>query len=332
MSAEIAAVAAIATVLIAAVTLYASRRWNHAAAKRDEAVTAALREIAGDVEHVRALTEGAIEEGRRREERLAPRPDLVALADGHEVEALHHQLPIRRELAIEELVRRAVEKGDEQGPYVRSSRDILSLPDPFAATRTDVERYDRKLDEYERTIRGQLETLDRYYADVAGLALLRFRIHNHGSVPLEDARVVIRLPDGAVARQSIPHPPELDRPPRWRSRLDVVPLRVNIVDQLQRASGTYDPNLLTSGFTLLNSPQRAEWRAGDVQHGEQCDTPTLILGCEAGEYLLRWEIHADNLSEPERGEIELAVVGNSAVEAIDSLRRVGLEEDDEDEV
>jgi hypothetical protein len=329
----IAALAALGSVLVGIVAIDAARRWNKAGAQRDKKVAGALDEIAEDIDHLRALTEGVVEDSRRRAQENIPRPRLVALAGHKETSELAVQLGAPRHVDIDVVLRAALQSANENGPRLPPRRTGLIALSGFGyANAYDIEKYNEELKEYEQRLRGQLEKLSSYESDIGRLVVLHFRIHNDGSVPLENARLVVRVPDGLQARGHIDKSPELNKVPRWRSPLALVPLHFDLADRL---AGTYSPYLLVSDFRSLTTPPRAEWAAGDIQHGEQRDTPSLILASDrTGEFTLSWEIHGDNLAEPSKGQTELAVRPPSEPETVlNTLALVGLDgEEDDDNV
>lgn len=180
-----------------------------------------------------------------------------------------------------------------------------------------------------RALREQLQERDDYEDKIARRVVVDLRLHNDGAVPLEDARLVIELPGGLTAERGIEVPAELDEVPRFRSHLDFI-VGIQPVEPFFPP----DPYIVETGFRIL-APSRADWTAGDVQHRNPVNSPPLVVAVEAPDtYQLAWQVHADNMTEPVHGVVELVVAAPDATsaETLSCLTDIGLPpEEDEDE-
>jgi hypothetical protein len=320
----VAAGAGVVGVLIATFAIYQNHRANKDAAQRDEKMTKTLGGMAVDIDRLAAITEDTASR--------APLPTLAFLIDQEPSPDIGFKLKVPKHVDTESVLSAALHYAQESRPVILPGRHwagILEEP-----TQGEVERYDAKVSRYMERLPAKLVELDEWEREMASLIVVHLRLGNDGAVPLEDGRVVLRIPDGLLHREGVPASPELPELPVFQSRyLSFASFTPTTFDHLYPDSDS--PWQLSSGFQL-KTRDIVEWEAGDVQHGGHLDSAPLVLAAErSGEFTLEWRVHADNLGQPQTGTLRVVVAPADATppQMLTTLDDVGLgeEEDEEDE-
>jgi len=315
----VAAIAGIAAVLVSVIALEVARRWNSSSTARDD-------QMAADIARLTGLTHEAREEAREQAQLLVARPRVVALNDGEEADELSRKLSPLRPVDIEAITAQVMELANSTRPEMPTPSPWGISASMFSPTRSQIEDYDGKVERYAVALAAQLRERDGYERKLATLVVLHFRIHNDGTVPLEDARLVVDLAAGLRAERGIEVPPVIDEVPRFVSYAALLGIRPVEIEPFFS-----DPFIVETGFRIL-SPASVDWSAGDVQHRNPVDCPPLVLAVESPDtYRLSWQIHADNLTEPVQAELDLIVDGPDGKAApLSTVEDVGLAADDDD--
>ena len=199
--------------------------------------------------------------------------------------------------------------------------------------------YQTELNRYERRLLEWLAEVEAYFSRHYELVSLPIRITNRGGGPVEDAELLIELPEGVSATE-LPEQP--DDPP------DAPAEGWGNLNALLKPSFPYiDPIRVVDAGPLRgpwSSPEGARYtyRMPQLLHGrsldaaEDADADPMIASVRTdGEYGIAWQLHAANMHQPAVGSFVLAVRTSDSdpvrISTIETLRSVLWPSEDERE-
>ncbi len=321
--AGVAAVAAVAGSLIT----WLGNRTN---AQHLHELAVQQQQAAADIRRLAELTESSLEEARAQK----PEP-VVQFIVGKEQASAGGAIYTRKRFARSIQVEKVAQEreaalatlpaettlDDDVGATSRRPRlspaILAAITGLESGPITSEERstFQRRVDGYASELRKWLRSYERYrqLTDLAFPIFLRFE--NRGRVPAKGVRVRLRFPDGFANVDDLPG---LDRPPR-RPRFQ---RRRFGISGLDRALTTPDYSKMLLDPPVLpgrRNVSRPRFRDGsliveldieNLRHGvsEELDEPIWLTVDPDGEFVIPWEVHAENLGEPAGGELVLQVV------------------------
>ncbi len=326
--AGVAAVSGVAGVIITWIGDRSSDRHLRALAEQQEQASSDIRRLA-------ELTESSLEEARAQKpepvvefiygkERASASSIVVTrrrFARSLDVEKI---AAAEREAALATLPPEEPELEDEMRKLERRGLGsvltaALAGLDSGPISAEERQAFKQRVDEYERKLRTWLGSYESYRRETDPVFPLAVRFENRGRVPARGVRVVLRFPDGFVhADEDVL--PLFDEPP---GRPRFVRRRSGLagLSGLSRAMTMPDYSRLLSTPPVIpgkRNVSRPRYRKGSLivefdietlRHGIPEDSENVIwlTSEEDGEFSIPWEMHAENLVEPARGDLGLQI-------------------------
>lgn len=329
------------------------------------------RQMAADVRRLAELTQSSIEEARAQKPEPAVFFDVKGEGSAGAVlvrKRLDREVDVERIVAVEreralatlpkppkpkaeqtdqaEIARLApglAKLLDQAGTYDSLARSFGFGPSG-PATAEERAEFEARVETYLGRVRQWLRAYEEWHRAVHELVSFKLRFENTGRVPARDVRVEVHFPDpfeeGPDDYPIIESPPV--RPTFARKNRFGIP-DIGISPSLASLAA-----LDRVGPIRVPQPRnvsRPRYRRGSVfvdieitklLHGvyEESDTLTLRLP-QDGTYRIPWQIHAENLGEPTRGELEFQlkteIETGPPIFDLDELRRAVEPDDDSDD-
>lgn len=351
----LAGVAAVGAVAGAVITWIGSRKTT----QHLKELTVQQEQAAADIRRLAELTESSLDEARAQK----PEP-VVKFVVGDErtsvSEAVVERKRLVRDLGVEKIIAGERKRALAQLPPVSrppdSDDETPSRPDPFASLRVltaqlgpigaeEREEFAKSVDEYANELREWLSDFEawRQATDLGLRADLRFE--NRGRVPATGVRVQLHFPDGFSAAEEPPTLGDPPRRPRFQRRSAFSfpglgrALRPDIYSSLRDIGRVPLPPVRgnVSRPRYRDGSLAVEFEIEKLRHGipEESPEPVLLVAKLDGEFVIPWEIHAENLGEPARGELTLVIStevedGHQITSLAELLRFVGRQEPQEE--
>ena len=288
--------------------------------------SAQQRQIANDISRLAELTESSIEEARA----LQPLP-LVHFLAGDEASPADDALLVRshleREIDREEIL--ANERQRAMGTVPRESgRDSIlgeSVTRSFARlageiglgpiTEEEISEFEGLVDSYIKKLTQWLDEYLEWNRSMEKLFVTHLQFENRGRVPADNLVVQLNFPDSFASWEDPPDRPERPKAPRFKRRtyadmfgMPDLGLRTALMPQVQMP---YLPSIEgnVSSPRYRDGSVIVEFEIDKLLHGipENTEEPAILSAAEDGEFRIPWQIHAENLQEPARGELQLQI-------------------------
>jgi hypothetical protein len=292
-------------------------------------------QAASDIRRLAELTESSLEEARAQKpepvvefiygkERASASSIVVTrrrFARSLEIETM---VAAQRQAALATLPPEEPELEDEMRKLQRRGLGsvltaALAGLDSGPITPEERQAFEQRVDEYERKLKTWLHSYENYRRETDPVFPLTLRFENRGRVPARGVRVVLHFP-GGFEHADRDELPLFDKPP-GRPRF-VRPRRgFPGLPNLSRALTMPDYSRMLrdvpaiAGRRNVSAPR---YRKGSLiveidvevlRHGLFEESDVLWLKAETdGEFTIPWEMHAENLGEPARGELGLQIV------------------------
>lgn len=284
-------------------------------------------QIVADIGRLAELTESSIEEARA----LRPRP-LLRFLVGEDREPVDSALLVRsllrREIDLERILTDERERALETLPDIRNLETwagdhYVSSVVRFAALAsslgvgpvTEAERseFESRVDEYVDSLRAWIGEYLDWRDTISQLFVTDLQFENRGRVPARDLVVQLRSPEPFEAWENPPDSPERPTRPRFerRSPFDILGMSTPALRIPEIAGDFHLPSIEgnVSNPRYRDGSVVVELDVGKLLHGvpEETDDPLVLRVPDDGDYVVTWQIHAENLEEPASGELALVV-------------------------
>jgi hypothetical protein len=181
----------------------------------------------------------------------------------------------------------------------------------------DIAKYNAAIDRFHEEMRQALPGLLEHHTRLDSYIRAQLVVRNEGSAPAHDVEVILDAPADATFAATLPkEPPRPSPPDRPRSSLEF--LR-NLMDYASKPNLGHRLAELNLGsvqqfqqyWSVSPNGQRAKVAVGKLKHSQQDPLPDLFIvlpgfeiatGCR-----IPYEIHADNVSSPTKGFLDVAV-------------------------
>jgi predicted outer membrane lipoprotein len=288
------------------------------------------RQTADDVRRLAELTESSLEEARAQK----PEPVVRFVVEKERLSAkgaIVTRKRFAREIQVQEIVafeRSAAlatlpsEEPPTTAPKPRQTglaavlATALAGLEPGPITAEERESFKRRVENYASELREWLRDYERYRREADPIIALLLRFENIGRVPAHGVRVSLQFPDGFTHAELPERPGEPPTRPRFqRKRIGLAGFDPSLLYR--------DPSAMLRDYRLPTPPVRRNvsaprYRDGSVivefdieklRHGipEDADELIVLTVDSDGEFMVPWEIHAENLALPATGELSLQV-------------------------
>jgi hypothetical protein len=195
-------------------------------------------------------------------------------------------------------------------------------------TEDDREKFRGEVEAYCKNLRAWLGAFAAWRHDMSEIMSARFRFTNGGRVPAHDVTVQLHFPDGFTGVEELPAFPDLPAQPRFHR-----PNSFDLASRMSAWSPTYPlgrmniPSLggNVSGPRYGKGSVLVEFSIQKLQHGipEETHEPALLRVPGPGTFAVAWEVHADNMAEPAKGGLTVAVdPATTSAEVLNSIEAV----------
>jgi hypothetical protein len=302
------------------------------------------RQMADDVRRLAELSESSLEEARAHK----PEPAVGFLLRGGE-SAVSAKLERKREIreidldaiiakeraaALATLPDRASrpKPGTGLGPLGLTIDEMAKISAqlgiPHISETDERVTFETRVEDYLTRLTAWIEEFERWRQELLECVHLQLCFENSGRVATYDARVDVHFPDPF---EPVEVEPELSDPPvRPRftrdSRFPWIPR--SLVAPMESVRPAFpQPSRNVSRPKFREGSVHVDLTIAKLLHGVTERSDTIILRLrEDGAYQIPWEIRAENLPEPARGELEFMVETvsqeGSKIETLDGLQEL----------
>jgi hypothetical protein len=196
---------------------------------------------------------------------------------------------------------------------------------------TDKERGDfqARVDEYIAKLKKWLNDYATWREQVGQVFSGSLQFDNRGRVPARDIRAYLDFPSEFVAVGEFPQLPKVPERPVFKRRTLQDMFSVPAFSGFYPAIGIPASSIVgrpnVRGPRYRKQSRRVEYTIDKLIHGlsELSEDPVLFRIEKDGTYRVSWEIHAENLPEPTRGElivhVETEIRDHPPVTALDQI-------------
>lgn len=186
----------------------------------------------------------------------------------------------------------------------------------------EIDKYNKKLNVYFAKYEGYLEQVRLNEMGAALTASLTIALENTGTAPGKDIDVYMHFPDGFKMSNGnpyskMPEPPSVPAPPSNTTNiLDSLAVNfpqlpnLSFLDHSPSFPSSFDYNVSSTTIKKSNSYD-VGFNVKKLKHGDHEESDTLFLTFEnyesASPFTIDYEIRADNLPDPVKGQLHVIV-------------------------
>jgi hypothetical protein len=279
------------------------------------------RALAADVKRLAELSESSLDEARAQK----PEPSVqFRLKDGLASEVRWPRQRDSRSIDIDTIIESETKRTLATLPTPKNTPQVTEIERLLgsatlamigAGPLTDQERRDfqARVDDYVSELKKWLNNYATWREQVGLVFSGNLQFDNRGRVPARDIHAYLDFPSEFVAVEEFPQLSSVPERPVFKRRtwqdMFSVPAFSGFYPAIGLGANSIVGRPNVRGPRYRKESRRVEYTIDKLIHGlpELSDDPVLFRIEKDGTYRVSWEIHAENLPEPTRGELTVHV-------------------------